>query len=90
MRALRRLENGTYPDLSGIASLVRQLADQKTLPDDGVRVWDGYGVELRAKVDGEWITIAYNNPGSHLRIMDAACVGIVVRIQNLLREVHQK
>jgi hypothetical protein len=83
-------KNGTYLGFNEIATLIRQLPDQKTLPDDQVRVWDGYGIELRVKVNGEWTTVEYNNPGSHRRIMDAACVGIVVRIQDLLREVPQK
>ncbi len=80
-------KNGTYLGFNEIATLIRQLPDQKTLPDDGIRVWDGYSVELRTKVNGEWIAVQYNNPDNHRRIMDAACVGVVVRIQDLLRDV---
>ena len=80
-------KNGTYLGFNEIATLIRQLPDQKTLPDDGIRVWDGYGVELRTKVNGEWTTVQYHNPDNHRRIMDAACVGVIVRIQNLLMGV---
>jgi hypothetical protein len=73
-----------------IASLIRQLPDQRTLPDDGRRVFDGYGIELSVKVNGTWTKIYYNNPDEHLRIMDAACVGIVTRIENLVKDVKSE
>ena len=79
-------KDGTYLMFNEVAALIRQLPDQKTLPDDGRRVFDGYGVDLSTWVDGRLITVHYNNPDDHCRIMDAACVGIITRIEQLVRD----
>jgi len=63
--------------LDRIAELIKQLPDQKSLPADGVSVWDGGAFFFRYFDGSQWVSLAYNNPSEHNRIMDAACLGVV-------------
>ena len=69
-----------------IGKTIRQLPDQKTLPNSGAGAWDGYGYQFIYSNDGPLIKIDYNNPDSHARIMDMACLGIISHLHDLVKE----
>ncbi|MBA3938966.1 MAG: hypothetical protein H0X38_16085 [Planctomycetes bacterium] len=82
----RTVDQGVALGLDHIAALIIALPDQKTLPDDHVRAFDGGRYELSCTDDGKAITRHYDNPGEHHRLMDVACVGLVARVEAYARE----
>lgn len=69
--------------LRSIADIIAQLPDQRTLPDDQMKVGDGVYYDLAVMLDGTWVTRHYDNPADHLRVMDALCVGLIHRVRQL-------
>ena len=77
---------GQAIELNDISALIRQLAEQASLADDNIRIFDGIIYKFEAVRFERPISITYDNPQAHKRIMDAACVGIVSKIKSFVEE----
>ena len=78
------IDGRTKLHLNAIRELITQLPDQKALAHDGIAAFDGIGYEFGVLIDGHWVSVSYNNPEAHPRIMDAACIGIIARLTSIV------